>query len=293
MGRIQTLIPNKQQPGAIIGVNPKRLQELPYYLLTNQPHNEVVVAGSLASPMRVMMISGEGPGQLVSFAHEKTQDMKVFLQIQDGSSMRGLMNGSVHIDTIAGTGAQPYYLPEALYIDEKRALLATFTNITTEEGSIRFVARTKRLLSPSADPGLVFVRQRMENRQYLSNTYWYTLDEGAVTLAQGETLNTTITVGQQHHFDIFKLSRVSTGRFNIDIVDTARGESIISGPLDVHYPIGDEILFGTGNFPFTLHEPRMVEVGQKLLVTLVNRHNDDNTIYLTLGGRAVKIQMWR
>ena len=293
MSRIQTLIESPSRDGSIVGVNPKRLLELPYHLLTNRPNNFVTVAANQASPMQVMSVSGEGPAQIVSFAHEKTQDVRVLLQLQNGNEITSLMNGACHIDTIMGNAGQPYYLSEALYIDELRSLQITYTDISGLGSSVLTMANCKRYLTQTADPTLTKVKMRMNQRQYLSMPYWYTLDQGPVTLANGETLEATITVGQDHHFEIFSLSRVSTGRFNINIVDQSTGESLISAPQDRNYPIGDEILFGTGNFPFRFHEPRMIQVGQRLLVTLVNRVAGNNTIHMTMGGRADALRLWR
>jgi hypothetical protein len=293
VSRIQTLIESPNRDGSIVGVNPKRLQELPYFLLTNRPNNAVTVAANQASPMQVMSVSGEGPAQIVSFSHEKTQDVRVLMQLQNGNAISSLMNGAVHIDTIMGNAGQPYYLSEALYIDELRSLQITYTDISGLGSSVRSVAFAQRYLTQTADPTLKKVKTRMKQRQYLSMPFWYTLDQGPVTLTAGETREVTITMGQDHHFEIFSLSRVATGRFNIAVVDQSTGESLISAPQDQHYPIGDEILFGTGNFPFRYHEPRMIQVGQRLLVTLVNRAGVDNTIHLTMGGRAVALKMWR
>lgn len=293
MSRLPTLIEPPQRDGRVLAVNKRRLAEMPYFLLTNPPRNTVEIAANQGSPMNIMMVSGEGPAQLVSFGHEKTADMRVFLQIQDGQMMRGLMNGSVHIDTIMGTGRQPYRLPEALYLDELRSLQITFTDISGAPNTVRVAALCSRFLAQQVDPAMERIRNRLNNRQYLSTPYWYTLDEGPITLGIGATATPQITIGQESHFQLMQMSAVSTGLFDIDIVDTQRGESIISGPQDVHYPIGSDLILGNGNFPYRFHEPRLFQVGQRLVVTLTNRDAAPNTIHLTLGGRALAVRMWR
>lgn len=293
MSRIPTVIEHPSGNGVVVGVNRKRIAEQPYFLLTNQPNNSVTVLANQASPMQVMTISGEGPAQIVSFAHQKTDVMRVFLQIQDGQVQRGLMNGAIHIDAIMGTGRQPYMLPEALYIDELRSLLVSFTDISTNANAVRIEALCSKFLEQQVDPTLARIRRRMEARQYISTPYWYTLDQGPVTVGAGATVTLPITVGQDHHFQLFQMSAVSTGLFNIDIVDTQKGESIITAPQNQNYAIGSELIVGNANFPFRFHEPVLVQVGQRLIVTLTDRTGAPNTVHLCLGGRALALRMWR
>lgn len=297
MPRMPTLIESPRKDGSIIAVNKRRVAEQPYFLLTNSPNNSAAILANQSTPMRVCTVSGEGPAQIVSLAHEKTGVALVFLQIQDGQNQRGLMNSSVHIDTIMGTGRQPYPLPEALYIDDLRSLQVTFTDISGAGNAVRMMALCSRFQTQQVDPTLARIRKRMAARQYLSTPYWYTLDGGGigggVAVGAGATVQDTVTIGQDHHFQLFQMSAVSTGLFDINIVDIARGESLISAPQDVNYAIGSELILGTANFPFKFHEPRLFQTGQKLLVTLTDRSGAPNTIFLTLGGRMVATRMWQ
>lgn len=300
MARIPTLIESPERDGRIVAVNRARLNEIPYWFLTNQPNNQVTVPANQASTMQIMTLSGEGPMRLISWGHQKTAAMRVFLRVQDGETPRGLMNGSCHIDTIFGNGQQPFFLPEALYLDELRSMQATFTDISGAPNAVRISMLGSKFLTQQVDPTTERIRKRLESRQYISMPYFYTLDEatpdqgGGFQIPAGATVQSTITVGQDHHFQIFTLSAVSTDpRFDIDILDISRGESIVQAPSDSHYPIQAELLLGTGNFPFRFHEPRLIQVGQKLLVTLTDRSGAPNTVNLTLGGRALALRMWR
>lgn len=293
MARMPTLIESPRRDGSIIAVNRRRTREQPYLLQTNPPDNAVTIQANQATPMQICAVSGEGPAQIVSFGHEKTGDCRVFLQIQDGQTQRGLMNGACHIDTVMGTGRQPYRLPEALYIDELRSLQTSFTDISGALNEVRISALATRYMSQQVDPTMDRIRKRLDEKQYISMPFWYTLDEGPVEVGAGATVQSTITVGQDHHFQIFQLSAVSTGLFNINIVDTQRGESLISAPQDVNYAIGSELIIGNGNFPYRFHEPRLVQTRQRLVVTLTDRTGAPNTIHLTLGGRALAVRLWR
>ncbi|WP_196301014.1 hypothetical protein, partial [Streptococcus pneumoniae] len=83
---------------------------------------------------------------------------------------------------------------------------------------------------------------------------------------------------QDHHFEISKgylvvenLGVVEDCTWDIDIVDVSKGESIIDAPQNVNYPISGDLIFGNAQFPYNWYVPRLVQVGMRLLVTLVNR----------------------
>jgi len=294
VARIPTLIEDPQVPGRVIGVNRTRLDEIPYWLMTDLPNNIVAVPASQSSPLQTLILSGVGPMRITNLGVQRTGAAKIFLRIQDGTAPRALMNGSIHLDAICGNFGQPYYLPEALYVDELRSLQVTFTDLSNAPNNIRFVAHGTKWATQQSDPTMEQTRVRMERQQYLSTPYWYTTDNGPIVVGAGATVTQAITVGQDHHFDIMTLSHVATSPlYTIDIVHAQTGESIIQGPQEAHYQIDAGILFGNGNFPFRFHEPRMIPYGQKLIVTVTDRSGAPNTIHLALGGRALTIHMWR
>jgi len=393
MPRIPTII--DKEDGTVIGVNLKRIAEMPYFLLTNNPANNIAVPGRQSSPPIVMSVSGEGPAQIHSFSAERHANVaatgaqlvypnggvdvaRVFLQIQDGQSIRGLMNGAAHIDTIFGryangaatiagavfaasivtvttaaahgfgigqmvsisgvtpngyngqfiilsvpstitftyrlgtdpgafvaggtaaVWARPYPLPEALYIDEQRHVTATITDLAgpfpaaLDRNNIRLNMHTQRLLTRQVDLNLSRVRARMEKRQYMALPYFYILDNGnSVIAAAGGTNTETITIGQDHHFEIFQITAVSNGPFSINIVNTSTGESLVDGPLGSNFNVPSGVSIGNASFPLRFHEPRFIELRSKLIVTLTDLSNAaNNTIWLTLGGRALADKMW-
>jgi hypothetical protein len=294
MPRIPTLVESPRKDGSIIGVNRRRIAEMPYFLMTNTPNNAVVVGANQSSPPQVCTLSGEGPAQIVSFAHQKTGVARVFMQTQDGTTQRGLMNRAVHIDTIMGTGQQPYMLPEALYVDELRSLVVAYTDLSGFANTIRFAGLATRYLHRQYDPTMERIRQRLAERQFLSMPYWYTLDQGSISVAGGATVQQVITIGQDHHFQIMQITGTSTRPYDINIVDPNLGESLFSAPQDQNYAIGSELVVGSANFPFRFHEPRLVRAGQILLVTITDRGGvAPNVINLTLGGRTLALRMWR
>jgi hypothetical protein len=292
MPRVETLI--QRADGGIDGVDARRLYELPFSLLTNRPNNFVVIPANSSSPFTAMTLSGEGPAEICAFACERTAPCRVFMQMQDGTRQRGLMNKAVHIDCLFGNGQLPYPLPETLYVDELHSLVVNFTDLSGAGNQAALNLKSGRYLALRVDPYMEEIRRRMEGEQYMSNPYFYTFDNGFVDVGAGATVQATISVGQEYHFLMRQFSVVATSnQFNINIVDDARGESLIDAPGNTNRTIAANLLLGTNNYPYILPAPRFINLGQKLIVTLTDRSGAPNRIYMAIGGRNIKDRMWR
>lgn len=284
--------------GSIAGVNRKALYEQPYFLLTNPPKNIATVPALQSSGLIRLPVSGEGPAQIISLAAKRTGPCRVLMTMQDGDSVQSLMNQAVHIDTIFGSfGAgnlRPYLMPQALYIDEARSLNISFTDISNATNEIAVAMLSDRFTNWEQDPGLKRIKARMEGRQYLSRPYWYTLNQGPITVGAGATAYAEIDIGNDHHFELYHMMCVATSMdFDINIIDVNRGESIINAPLGENYSIDASLCLGNASFPFRFHEPIMFETKTRLQVTFTNRSLSANTIELTLGGAILALRMWR
>lgn len=291
MPQIETLI--HDPAGRILGVDPRIMSQMPYFLLTNQPNNFVTIPANSSSPFTSITVSGEGPCEIFSFAHEKTGACRVSMQVQDGSTQRSLMNRAVHVDTIFGNGQQPYHLNETLYIDELRSLVINFTDISGSANRCAVALGSKRYLSLQVDQSMELIRERLKNKQYMSMPYWYTFDNGFVDVGVGATVRQTITIGQREHFQIYDMTTVATSLlFDINVIDVARGESIINAPGNTNRQVSAGLILGNANFPFKLHTPWLIQVGQKVDVILTNNSGAPNRIYFTMGGRGITDKMW-
>lgn len=293
MARIPSLL--ERPDGSIAAVNLKRLNEIPYHLLTNVPDNNIAIPADSSSPPTIMSISGEGPAQIHSFAANRDAECLVLIQIQDGQNVRALMNRAIHVDTIFGNfnnNSRAYPLPEALYIDETRGIIITATDISHADNHFRPDFLTDRFLTRMADPNLEKIRARMDQRQYLSMPSFYALDNGSSSLLAGGTNQETITIGQDSHFELFQITAKSDGVFDLNITNIDTGENLIDGPLGASFPISSNLLTGNAAFPFRFHEPRFFNLRSKLLVTLTDRSGAPNKVWLTLSGRNLADRMW-
>jgi hypothetical protein len=293
MGSTPTIL--SRPDGTVDRVNLARLNSLPYWLLSNVPNNAVAMVANQPSNPTIMSISGEGPAQVYSLACKRTAPCLVLLQIEDGQSITALMNRSIHVDALFGNfnaNNRPYPLPEALFMDETRAIVLTATDISGADNSITPNMLVQRMLNRIADPNLALARARMDKKQYMSKPFFYALDNGSSVLTPGGTNIETITIAGDAHFDLFQISAVSTGVFDMQVINIATGESLIDAPQGGTQAISSNLLTGNAGFPFKFHEPRFFEINSKLQVTLTDRSGGGNTVFLNFAGRALADRMW-
>ena len=300
---MQTLIVNNQD-GSIQGVNANKVNEIPFFLCTNvqdvpnaapnELDNTLTLNAFQAYPEIVAMtVSGEGPMKLFALAADRTGAARVKLALAEGDSRRALCNTSLHIDTIFGNGPQPYPLAEELYSDELRRLMVELTDISGATNVIRLVGHCARYLSEKTDPGLIICRERQEHKEFLSIPFWYTADKGQIQLLANQSVQVPVTINDDAHFSLSQLSAVSTGLFSIDIIDAAKGESILSAPQGNHYEIDSRLLFGDNHFPYCFSEPILVQIKQRLVLSITDLSGAANDVDITLHGRAIADRLWK
>jgi len=225
------------------------------------------------------------------------------LYSRDGQSVVPLSNNYVHRDTITGSLGQPYRLPEALYTDETRAMAVVARDISALGGTA-LLGNGLQLTLPSAkytkeqlDPNLKRIGDRLKAKQFLAMPYFYTADVGAIALTRLGYSESIITIPESSHFELHQMSvafgPTEANQFLIDIVDLAKGESIINAPSGRDYMLPWQLIFGQNGYPYRLPEPIMIYAGQKLLVKMQETAgNAASTVYITLGGKMVPVRNW-
>jgi hypothetical protein len=206
------------------------------------------------------------------------------------------MNVPIHIDTMFGAGGSLYHLPEGLYVAEGAAVSVAYTDqsVGLVGGSAQIACNSGKYSRLQADPTLERAKSGMKGRSYVAIPTWNGLDQQTVTLAAGAEASLEITIPPDSHFEVHQISYVSSGQFNIDIVDETKGESIINAPSNTHYMIPSLLMCGNGMHPYRLREPRIIFAGQRLLVNLQDTSGlaAGNILWLTLGGVALAPKMW-
>ncbi len=293
IGKFDSLISLKD--GRVAAVEKRRLYEYPFFLMTDPPNNDVVSPANGTSPNTGMRVSGEGPLQLTQLGAVRDSThgaVTVRLYIRDGSGQIQVSNVPLHIDTIFGPGGQMYPLPEGIYIDEDRAMAACFTDLTGSGTNSRIVAVGAKYSQLQGDPSLARVKERLKSMEFLSTPQWYGLNDGSVALTAYQTQTLVVEINGGSNFELHQLSATSTGDFLVNIVDMAKGESLINAPRNGNYPLPASLFIGNGLYPYRFHEPPLIFGGQNLLVTLVDTSGAPNTVYLTLGGVNLKVRQW-
>lgn len=289
--RIKTLL--ERADGSVAGVDRAKMAEIPFFFVTNPPNEAIVIPAGQSSALEIVSVSGEGPAEIDALSTERTGAALVKIRIMDGNTPRSLMNRDVHIDTIFGNGSLPFVMPESLYIDENRAANIIFSNISGAPNTIRPALSASRYLKEIYDPHLKITRNRLNRRQYLSCPYFYTFDTPVTALGIGAATTAQISIGTDHHFELWKITGVQTGPYDLNITDMTTGEPLVDGFQGNTFGISNGLIVGTAGFPFILKEPRRFKKGTKLMVNIQNRHGAPNTIFLTLSGRMIADRMWR
>lgn len=297
--RMPTVFQSKT--GHVLGVNKKRIYETPFFLNTNPPDNVVSVPNGKSSQAASMRVSAEGPMQILQLGARRDDVNKftavgVTLVMQDGANSHSLMNAPIHIDNMFGPGGQMYPLPEGLYVDENRALSVVFSDLVPGAGAkkVQITGNAAKYSQVTKDPTLARIRERLRTSQFLSMPYWYTTDSGRVTLPALGSAEVTLQIGFDHNFEIHQLSLVSDGELAVNMIDMAKGESIINAPSNSQYGVNSRLWFGQGGFPFRFHEPVMVFSTQSLLIQLqdLSGLKAGNNVYLALCGRRITVKGW-
>lgn len=266
-----------------------------FTLMPNLPNNKVSFnAGRAAQPMIFSLAGSEGPFLGYKLAAEITGNCLVRFLIRDGSYQRELQNLPVHASAIFGTGAQPYYLPMSLYIEENSVIEMQVSDISLSNNSITPNIQGARFRSDMTDFKGQKLRDRVARRQFVSLPYFYVPDgsvatsNGGISVGGSATVNAPISIGSDHAFEILQISAVSTGAFTLDLVNQATGESIVNAQGNQHYGVPSQLLVGNNLYPFRLHEPFFVNPGQKLMATIVDTSGSTNVVYLVLCGRLIQ-----
>ncbi len=294
LSRIQTLIESKRWPGAIEGVNLRKLYEFPFWLTTDSPNPSISVSANSSSPLTSMRVSAAGPAIVNALSVKRTGTALISLNILDGQTPQTLMNQPIHIDAIVGDNTLPYRLAEPIFTNEQRAIMVAFTDLSGSANAFRFVMHAARHTSVQYDPKLEEIQQRLKERQFISMPFWYTTDQGAVTLSASGSSTVGISIAQDHHFLLYKMSVVATSRlFNMQLIDTTKGKSLVDGPGQAGSEVSANLWLGDNTYPFVWPEPILFEAGTKIQVYLTDRSASQNVIYLALHGSIIKTAMGR
>lgn len=265
------------------------LDVFPFDLLTNAPDNAVTIPANGQAGPYIMTISKEGPIVIQKLCAQRTGVCKILLVAKQNEKEQPLMNAACHIDTIFGSGQQPYFLPQELFLPENHEIRASFSDLSGSSNVVRLLAGGYRLRKGVPDPNGDKQRARELGLDLISYPFFYTQDAGPAVMTALGTATSTFSIGTDGHFEVHTIAVSATSSlFNIDLYNQSTGESIINAPAETHYEVPSTLLGGSNNFPFKLHEPWLIDAGQKLVATMTDTSNAANTVFITLGGVYIR-----
>lgn len=270
--------------GVVNGINPDRLGMRPFWLTLDRPNAVINLPPLNSTTILLSSTNLDGPVDITGMSAQSEGDFLAQMGLfQGNSNTRPLMMSPIHSDTVFGTGGQPYPLPEVLRVNQLQKIAFWLTNLETSENEVQICLMGRQLQKK-----LYAEREaKMQRQGNVTFPYFMTLDGGKAVVTGNVTQEFPLTVGTNLDFQIFQISGISTSTYNLDIVDADTGESIIGAPADKNYGIANNLIVGSAIYPYRFTQPRMVKRGQRLIARITDTSGSVNTIYLTIGGRAI------
>lgn len=283
----------KHQKTGIVYLNELKRHVKPYWLIPQDLGNAQgqIAVGTLGVGNVIFVPDQNGPFEGFYMTADHGGAMTV--RINDTGFKRDLMNRDIHIDTIMSPvpgGQFPFVLPESLWLEQRHALMMTFTDLSNVAQTVRPVIHGRKFFLKSAPQGTgnTFLAKR-QLQQRITTPYFYTTDAAVVLANAAIGTRAQMTISEEGHFIAHKITCVSTGPFDFLVRDGRTGQSL-SGTTVVANTTGT----GTVFFPYILPEPMFIERNTQLIWEFNNRNAlGANTIFLTVSGRRVYDETYR
>ena len=255
----------------------------PYWLTPNnanlnptQPEQITMLASSPSAQVPLLSVE-EGAVELAIMTAEKTGACLV--NIFDSNARRPLTGRPCHVDTIFGTGAEPFILAESQFLLKRQALLLSAVDISGSGNAIRPVFGGQRI-NPERS-GSKALRDEIADRRarkLFIMPFMCPMDQDVVLTANQEREYYYTQEGGAN-FEIKKLTYSSTGAFKFKVKDETGQE------LTENWVHSTTVLGSAGN-PYMLYGSWTVKAGGKVTFTFKDLSGTGNSIYLTLCGRV-------
>jgi len=277
----------------IVYLNELKRHVKPFFLVPQDLGNATGALALLAGGTNVAILTPDQNGPFEGFYFTVERNGPATVRINDTGFRRDLMNRDIHVDTImtpAPGGQRPSILPESLWLEQRHALSLTFTDISGAAQAIRPVLHGRKFFLKQATPGMAnkFIARRQLQRR-VTTPYWYTTD-AAVALAAGAVgTRANMTISEEGHFVVQKITCVSTGPFDFRIVDGRTGTALSGSIL-----MSNMSATGTARFPYVLPEPWFIERNTQLVLEFNNTNAlGANNIFMTFSGRRIYDETYR
>lgn len=276
-----------------LGPVEQRLNELPFFLCSDQPDNEFTVPALNQSDILSFGVNGQGPMIAYRWSLVSDGDALVSMKISEGPNDIPMSNAGILAATIFGDNLNPYPLPETIYVDDLRKIKMWFTDISGDENTFRPCIRCRQSTTQILDPDATIGRISLQDKLRVTYPYFYAPDNGGIVLDANATQDIPISISSDFDFFLKQISyQATSSSLLIDIIDANTGKSLINAPRDRHYPVNINLIAGTGTFPARFHHKTCYHAGLRIILRLTDTSGSENTVYITLAGVNVARRMW-
>jgi hypothetical protein len=248
-----------------------------------QPYASVEgLDGGMGTPFEVRSI-------VFADSTDLTPNADFTIVLEELGEVRDFMNNPIHIRTIAGTAQTPGFLNEPYMFLSQHNIQAQFVKVAGGQTNVRvflcgaeyFPWSPEFMRRKKASADIQAVIKKWINRRKYVTPYWLTLDEQNVDVAANATNQFYMKIGNDGHFEGFKVASVSTGTFNWELQEPKTQQTIMNG--QVTSATGT----GTANFPALWPTAYLIPAGYRLRLQITDTSGAPNRIFFTISGRKI------
>jgi hypothetical protein len=294
----------KDPETGLVVVNELKKYVKPFWLTTEDSEVITLAAGEVTDFIP-MTVDGKGHFEIFDAFFKSSQAEGFTVELFDpgnlGRERPLLMNREVHVATIASgggttlplTGAlpaasspgRPFRWPQSFFmnvVSGTGTVMARFRNLSASSNVIRFVLVGRRWYHLQAPWKVANRMEEIFREQARTFPYFFTTDQYVSLTALG-SVDATMRFGDDAYVEWVKGMAVSTGSFQVRIVETSTQKRLMERPVI------NTLCFGTGEFPMLNWENALFEPNYQLTFELDDLSDGTNVLWLTLGCRKIKV----
>lgn len=296
----------KDPETGLVVVNELKKYVKPYWLTVVDFDEGIVLGPGEVSDWFPMTVDGKGHFEIFDAFYDSDRAAGFTVELFDpgnlGRERPILMNREVHVATIASGGAvalpltgtlpaasaagRPFRWPQSFFmnvVSGPGTIMARFRNLDpAADNRIRFALVGRRWYHLQAPWKIANRMEEIFREQARTFPYFFTTDQ-YVSLGSGGSQAPTIRFGDDAYVEWSKGMSVSTGSYQVRIIETATKKRLMESPVI------NTLAFGTGELPFLNWEESLFEPNYQLTLELDDLSLSTNVVWITLACRKIKV----
>lgn len=230
-----------------------------------------------------------------------TANANFTVMMREMGEVRNFMNAPIHVRCMFGTGQFPAVLREPYMFLSQHNIQFQFQKISGGAINMRaylagaqyFTWASDLIKYPQAKQEIVtLIRKWQKRRQYIT-PFWLTPDtpgnvfnlvngvQAGISVPAGSTVDCFTKIGDDGHFEAFGFTQVSTGNFNIEIMEVKTRQTLMNGSVTATNAGGDARL------PMIFPSAYLFPAGMQLRFRITDQSGATNIVFPTLFGRKI------